>query len=202
MMAQASVAPASSGRSIIYSQGQQFLLAPGSILDLNKPLPSIQSVQSAESSAHLLKGSQSLGSDHQVVDDQVVDKDQGEYLLAAAPTTQNLEKLQEHQSAAEELQAQDLIRAHPSASPRSAFWGEESRWVFPLCDYFERTAGHATNIHASLSSDHILLPCPELAAETQRQLYSRRNVLICMAQQNLTQALAAGELVDLIAHSL
>ncbi len=131
IMAHASAAPASSGRSVTYSPGQHFLLAPGSMLDLNKPLPSIQSVQSAESSAHLLKGSQSLGSDHHVVDNQAVDKDQGEFWLAAAPTTQNLEKLQEHQSAAEELQAQDLIRAHPSASPRSAFWGEESRWVFP-----------------------------------------------------------------------
>ena len=165
MMAQGSAAPASSGRSVIYLPGQQFLLAPGSVLDLNKPLPSIQSVQSAESSAHLLKGSLSLGSAN-----QVVDKDQDEYLLAAAPTTRNLEKLQEHQSAAEELQAQDLIRAHPSASPRSAFWGEESRWVYPLFDYSERTLAIQQFIHASLSSDHILLPCPELPAGNSKAI--------------------------------
>lgn len=130
-MAHASAAPASSGKSVTYSPGQQFLMAPGSGLDLNKPLQPIQSLQSTGSTAHLLKGSQSLGSDNHVVNSQAVDKDQGEYLLAATPTTQNLEKLQEHHSAAEELQAQDLIRAHPSASPRSAFWGEESRWVVP-----------------------------------------------------------------------
>ncbi|DBA92675.1 TPA: hypothetical protein ACH3X1_002887 [Trebouxia sp. C0004] len=122
IMAHASAAPASSDRSVTYSPGQHFLLTPGSGLDLNKPLPSIQSVQSAETNTHLLKGSQSPGPDN-----QAVDKDQGEYLLAAAPTTQNLKKLQEHESAAEELQAQDLIGAHPAASPRSTFWGEESR---------------------------------------------------------------------------
>ncbi len=144
IMAHASAAPASSGRSVTHSPGQHFLLAPGSGLDLNNPLPSIQSVQSAESNAHLLKGSQSSGSDN-----QAVDKDQGEYLLAAAPTTQNLEKLQEHQSAAEELQAQDLIRAHPAASPTSAFWGEESRWAFPPL----------TTLSALLAMQQVYLPC-------------------------------------------
>ena len=182
MMAHASAAPASSGRSVIYSSGQQFLLDPGSVLDLNKPLPSIQSVQSAESSAHLLKGSQSLGSDN-----QVVDKDQDGYLLAAAPTTQNLEKLREHQSAAEELQAQDLIRAHPSASPRSAFWGEESRWVFQLA-----------TLSALLAMKQVYTPgfhhttscC--LAQSWLLKLKGNSTVgcAHCMAQQNLTHVKA------------
>ena len=128
--ADAVAAPTSSGKSVIYTPGQQFLLAPG--LDYDKPRASIQSVQSVGSTAHLLKNPQSQGFDGI----EAVDKGQDEYLLAAAPTTENLAQLQEHhRSAAEECQAHDLIRAHPASSPRSAFWGEESRLVSgaPVC---------------------------------------------------------------------
>ena len=95
-------------------------------MEYDKPRASVQSVQSVDSTAHLLKTPQSQGFDGI----EAMEKDQNEYLLAAAPTTENLAQLQEHhRSAAEECQAHDLIRAHPAASPRSAFWGEESRSV-------------------------------------------------------------------------
>ena len=118
IMADSAAPPMSSGKSVIYTAGQQFLLAPGMGPDAHKPLHPIQSVGS-ESPA--LKTSQSMGSDT-----AVLDKDQDESLLGSTvPTSENLLQLQQHQSAAEE----ELIRAHPAASPRSTFWGEESRYV-------------------------------------------------------------------------
>ena len=121
----ASADPMQSDKSVIYTPGQQFLLAPRKGPDRNK---SLQSIQSLGSDAYLLKASQSLGSDGHTVDKDAQD----EFLLgASAPTTENLAQLQEHQSAAEEFQAQDLIRAQHAAAPRSAFWGEDSRSVVP-----------------------------------------------------------------------
>ena len=123
VLADSNPAPTSSGKSVIYTAPQQFLLAPGKGLDHVQPLASIQS---AGSDAQLLKNAQSTGSDG-----PALETDQDAYLLgASAPTTENLAQLQQHQSAAEEaeeLHSQDLIRAHPLASPRSAFWGDESR---------------------------------------------------------------------------
>ena len=69
-----------------------------------------------------MRTSQSIASDTAAVDQD----QQGELLLGTSvPTTENLAQLQQHHSAAEE----DLIRAHPAASPRSTFWGEESRYT-------------------------------------------------------------------------
>ena len=117
--------PRASSKSVIYTAAQQFLLAPAAGatgLDTDKTL---LPTQSAGSETSVMRTSQSMPSDTVAVErDQ-----QAELLLGASvPTTENLAQLQQHQSAAEE----DLIRAHPAESPRSTFWGEESRYACKL----------------------------------------------------------------------
>lgn len=115
--------PLGSSKSVIYTAAQQFLIAPP---EGGKggpdPTKTLLPIQSVGSDASVLRTSQSMASSTAAMDrDQ-----QAELLLGASvPTTENLAQLQQHQSAAEE----DLIRAHPVESPRSTFWGEESRYV-------------------------------------------------------------------------
>lgn len=120
IMADSVEPPTASGKSVIYTPGQQLLLPPGMGPDPNKVLAPIQS---AESETSVMRTSQSMASESALA----VDKEQQDELLlgASVPTTENLAQLQQHQSAAEE----DLIRAHPAESPRSTFWGEESRYA-------------------------------------------------------------------------
>ena len=111
--------PRASSKSVIYTAGQQCLLASGA--GLIGPDPS-KALQSAGSETSVVRTSQSMASDTAAVDQD----QQAELLLrASVPTTENLAQLQQHHSAAEE----DLIRAHPAESPRSTFWGEESRYT-------------------------------------------------------------------------
>ena len=119
IMADSVAPPLASSKSVIYTAGQQFLLAPGAGAIGADP---VKALQSAESETSVVRTSQSIASDTAAVDQD----QQGELLLGTSvPTTENLAQLQQHHSAAEE----DLIRAHPAASPRSTFWGEESRYT-------------------------------------------------------------------------
>ena len=118
IMADSIEPPTASSKSVVYTAGQQFLYVPGMGPDTNKPLLPFQS---AGSESSVVRTSQSVASDTRAVDRE----QQDELLLGASvPTTANLAQ---HKSAEE-----DLIRAHPAESPRSTFWGEESRYTCKL----------------------------------------------------------------------
>lgn len=125
IMADSVAHPLASSKSVIYTAAQQFLLAPGEGTIGLDPGKTLLPIQSAGSETSVVRTSQSMTSDA-----AAVERDQQAQLLlgASVPTTENLAQLQQHQSAAEE----DLIRAHPVESPRSTFWGKESRYSCKL----------------------------------------------------------------------
>ena len=119
-------APTASSHSVVCVPNQHFILTPGAGPgpDLHRPLTQSLDLQPRKSSQSF-KASQSPLSESQAGGKDA----QTDLLLSAsAPTTQNLAQFQQHQSAAEEAEAEDLIRAHPVDSPqKSTFWMDDSR---------------------------------------------------------------------------